>query len=221
MATQFIRFIGDVHGKFNAYKRVLADSPHPTIQVGDMGVGFRSTDFHKYGAPSANPPYDLMVEGNHRFIRGNHDNPEVCAAHTQCYRDGTFDVGRSMMFIGGAFSIDWEWRIKDYSWWADEELSTSALQFERDSFAALKPRVMVTHTCPTEICDRHVAEMIQPGVPSFRFPPSRTEVALQEMFEAHQPELWVYGHWHRNKDWEVKGTRFVCLDELCTFDAEV
>lgn len=217
-----IRFIGDVHGKFSAYTRVLKDSPHPTIQVGDMGVGFRSTNLHNYGAPSANPPYDLMVEGNHRFIRGNHDSPEVCKAHTQCYLDGQYIPDKQMMLVGGAFSIDWEWRVKDFSWWADEELSTSALQEIRDCFASLKPRVMVTHTCPTEICDIHITEMTMPGgSSSFRLPPSRTEMAFQEMFAIHQPELWVYGHWHRNKDWVINGTRFVCLDELSTFDYEI
>lgn len=213
-----IRFIGDVHGKFNAYSRLLKDSPHPTIQVGDMGVGFRSTDHYKYGAPSANPPYDLMVEGNHRFIRGNHDNPEVCINHTQCIKDGTFDdhEGKSVMYIGGAFSIDWEWRTKDYSWWSDEELSTDELNDLVEDYASYKPEIMVTHTCPAEVTDLHI------GHPSNRFgPPSRTEFALQEMFELHKPDTWIYGHWHNDIEHNIKGTRFVCLGELSTFDYEV
>jgi len=64
-------FIGDVHGKYQQYKKLIRSSPS-TIQVGDMGIGFRRWP---HGEFQTNPPYDLMVETNARFIRGNHDNP--------------------------------------------------------------------------------------------------------------------------------------------------
>lgn len=35
-----MRFIGDVHGKFKSYKTLIKDIPM-SIQVGDMGVGFK------------------------------------------------------------------------------------------------------------------------------------------------------------------------------------
>ena len=73
-----IKFIGDVHGKYGRYETILKNSDLPTIQVGDMGVGFFHRDYEGTLRPFANPPYDKMVAGNHRFIRGNHDNPYVC-----------------------------------------------------------------------------------------------------------------------------------------------
>jgi len=33
---------------------------------------------------------------------------------------------------------------------------------------------------------------------------------LQIMFDMHRPKLWVFGHY------VIKGTRFVCLNELKT-----
>ena len=33
-------FIGDVHGKYNRYRDIIRDCEN-TIQVGDMGIGFR------------------------------------------------------------------------------------------------------------------------------------------------------------------------------------
>ena len=96
-----IRFFGDVHGKFGRYKNLLDSCPYPSIQVGDMGVGFLRWP---HGDPSPNPPYDRMVAGGHRFIRGNHDSPKVCAKHSQCIPDGTIED--DVMFIGGALSID-------------------------------------------------------------------------------------------------------------------
>ena len=35
-----MRFIGDVHGKYGQYKKLIAEVDS-SIQVGDMGVGFR------------------------------------------------------------------------------------------------------------------------------------------------------------------------------------
>jgi hypothetical protein len=108
--VSIIRFIGDVHGRFGQYRRMLKGSPHPTIQVGDMGVGFRRWP---HGEADQNPPYDVMAGGGHRFIRGNHDNPGVCARDTQHVPDGTIEG--NVMFVGGALSIDKEYRHEGFS----------------------------------------------------------------------------------------------------------
>src|SRR5215475_1197882 len=105
-------FIGDVHGKFEPYKRLIKDR-RDTIQVGDMGVGFQGWRNGEL-VYLTNPPYDRMVEGNHRFIRGNHDNPGVCRQQRQWIADGA--VEGDMMFVGGAFSIDREWRTEGLDW---------------------------------------------------------------------------------------------------------
>src|SRR5712671_5809644 len=102
-------FIGDVHGKFDRYKAIIREHPN-TIQVGDMGVGFRRWPHGEY---QSNPPYDEMVKANAYFIRGNHDNPAVCKRHTQYIPDSM--VQNDTMFIGGGYSIDWQYRIEDFS----------------------------------------------------------------------------------------------------------
>ena len=35
-----ITLIGDVHGKFKEYQKLIDSIENPTIQVGDFGVGF-------------------------------------------------------------------------------------------------------------------------------------------------------------------------------------
>lgn len=57
-----IRFIGDVHGSPKAYRRAVGDAER-SIQVGDFGLGF-------VRMPQLGP--------GHRFIRGNHDCPDLC-----------------------------------------------------------------------------------------------------------------------------------------------
>lgn len=209
--SNIIRFIGDVHGKYRPYRELIRGVPR-SIQVGDMGVGFLKWP---HGTPSLNPPYDAMREGDHRFIRGNHDNPGACKRHTQYIPDGT--VENDMMFIGGAVSIDKAYRIEGYSYWSDEELSLAELNQMVDIYATVRPRIMVTHECPEEVskvlCERAGWAKFEIG--------SRTRQAFQSMFETHKPELWIHGHWHLSMDHVVDGTRFICLAELEYKDIDV
>lgn len=203
-------FIGDVHGKFKQYRELIRHKKN-TIQIGDMGVGFRYVHGPREGEFCTNPPYDAMVEGNHRFIRGNHDNPGECAKHKQFIADGTIE--ENIMFIGGAVSVDKEWRLPNYNWWENEELSTSELNELFDKYDDFLPEVMVTHDCPEELA----AVMVNLGGNGNKLDPrwsSRTRQAFQAMLDMNRPRLWVFGHWHISFDQTIDGTRFVCLAEL-------
>lgn len=195
--------IGDVHGKYRQYKRIIKHC-RGSIQVGDMGVGF----FRTSGQPHINPPYDAMVAGDHRFIRGNHDNPDVCSQHSQWIPDGNIESG--VMFIGGAVSVDRQYRTEGYDWWADEELNAEELDHLVEVYTEARPRLMVTHDCPEEIA-RNLCALS--GRQKLDFP-SRSRQAFQRMWSAHSPEMWVFGHWHYSFDQIANGTRFVCLAEL-------
>lgn len=196
-------YIGDVHGKFSQYKKIIRDL-RDTVQVGDLGVGFINYNLQNM----SNPPHYLMEEGRHRFIRGNHDNPSVCRKHSQCIPDGYIE--KDTMFIGGGLSIDKYLRHEGLDWWADEELSTSELNILVDKYIDRKPKVMVTHDCPEEI-----AQVLEAMFHRTKLNiPSRTRQAFQSMWSSHSPELWVFGHWHNSFDQVCNGTRFVCLAEL-------
>lgn len=199
-------FIGDVHGKYKQYHRILKEHKD-TIQVGDLGVGFRR--YMGWGEDDpwyANPRHELMVEQNARFIRGNHDNPEVCRAHSQWIPDGAMED--DIFFLGGAVSIDKAYRMEGYTYWSDEELSYSQLLAIQPLYLSMKPRVMVTHECPEPVAQRM---MHRPE--KFEFP-SVTRQALTTWWEMYQPEIWVFGHWHKSFDEVMNGTRFICLNEL-------
>jgi hypothetical protein len=212
MEYEMKRLIGDVHGKYGAYKAILKNSPYPTIQVGDMGVGFFKWP---HGEACTNPPFEKMVKGDHKFIRGNHDNPAVCQKHTQWIPDGTIENG--VMYIGGALSIDRAFRIEGFSWWPKEELSIAELNQLVDKYIEAKPRVMITHECPDLVANELVRYI---GRDKFD-DPSRTRQAFQSMWSAHSPEVWVFGHWHHSFDHVLNGTRFKCLAELECFDLEI
>lgn len=202
-------FIGDVHGKYRPYREIIRHRKN-TIQVGDMGVGFYSPNTHR---AYPNPNWNSMVEGNHRFIRGNHDNPNTCKKHTQWIKDGT--VEGEVMFIGGAISVDREYRWEGYDYWQDEELSEPELAELLKKYEEIKPRFMVTHDCPESVVHAMDYRMYKLNYPSL------SRQAFNSMLQFHQPEVWIFGHWHRSFDQVINGTRFVCLDELETKEIDV
>ena len=193
-------YIGDVHGLYTPYKRIIRQYPN-TIALGDMGLGFRRFN----GSWRQNPPHKEMVRANARFIRGNHDNPESCRRHSQWLADGTIEDGK--MFIGGAFSIDKEFRLEGHSWWEDEELSQADMRVIAETYLRCKPHTMVTHDAPiTAIAQIHNTHHLYDN--------SRTQQFLQSLWNEHKPKLWIFGHHHRSFDQVIEGTRFVCLAEL-------
>lgn len=217
------RIVGDIHGKFNDYSffslgvgRTYHRGDHPpperSVQVGDFGIGFHSTYWHEM-------VNDWMKEHpKHRFIRGNHDDPAMCKMMFGNIADGT--VEGDIMYIGGAWSIDHAYRIEGKSWWRDEELSI--MEFDRlvKVYEETKPRVMITHDCPTSVArEMFITKGLSlGGATQFK---TRTGEYLEHMFSLHKPEKWFFGHWHQTRKQNILGTEFQCLGELDYVDVEL
>lgn len=208
-----ITFIGDVHGETNQYQKKLRQkfSGQRTFQVGDMGIGFSGTPgLHK----------DIMSGGDHKWIRGNHDDPAKCAQLSDRGYAGEFGYYEDikMFFLGGAFSIDYMWRVPGVSWWQDEELSYPQLAAAVDLYEKVKPEIVATHEAPTQAATWMLTQVLGGfRKEKLRCGDSRTSVALQMMFDIHKPKEWVFGHYHANKSFDWKGTKFTCVGELNTY----
>ncbi|AGR47928.1 metallophosphoesterase [Sinorhizobium phage phiM7] len=187
-----IRLIGDLHGDMNAYLNIISDCDR-SIQVGDFGIGFIRS------LPVVDP-------NKHEFIRGNHDDPSACKRQAAYIPDGT--IRNDVMFVGGAYSIDWAYRTPGLSWWDDEECSPEQLESFIEKYIEAKPRVMITHETPDCVADVMCSDMNWKKYPL----PSRTRDAFDVMFKAHKPKLWVAGHWHLPWQKHVHGTHFVVLN---------
>ena len=209
-----IRFIGDVHGKFTRYRKLIRGVDN-SIQVGDFGVGFRNTTTDK---ECGNPPFDAMAKGQHLFIRGNHDNPSACKRHPFWIRDGGSAFGRDDIFcVGGASSIDKHRRVENYDWWHDEELSYGQLCNVMDIYEIVKPRIVVSHECPESVICRITHER---GIVKYDYP-CTTRKCFDNMLEIHKPDLWVHGHWHLSSHIVHKGVEIISLGELEYVDLDV
>jgi Icc-related predicted phosphoesterase len=214
------RIVGDIHGKIYDYRSYTLVTeirgkhivgPERSIQVGDFGIGFFSPFWHEKEIEwqKENP--------QHRFIRGNHDDPEMCKNMPGYIEDGT--VEGDVMFVGGAWSIDFAWRTPMVDWWPGEELSVEELDKLITKFGQTKPRIMITHDCPTQIAwDMFVSRGNSFGTQHIK---TRTGEALQAMWEIHQPEHWIFGHWHNTRDLTLHGTKFQCLGELDFIDIDI
>lgn len=202
------RFIGDVHGKINRYIDVAMGAER-SVQVGDMGIGFLPPRDEQ-------PIRDLHGNPARAFIRGNHDDPHRCPSVPGWIEDGAWDPESSMMFIGGAWSIDRAWRTPGLDWWPEEQVSEKKFRVLHDLYTSARPRIMVTHDCPMAVANRLFIE----GTNERQYW-TVTGSCLDAMFEDHQPAVWVFGHWHESRDEVIEGCRFICLDELEHIDLDL
>lgn len=214
------RIIGDIHGKFYDYeveclkmgfRHNKENVPTHSVQVGDFGVGFASNYWH-------NELNKWMYDNpTHKFIRGNHDSPQKCKEMHGYILDGSVDG--NVMYVGGAWSIDHAFRTEGVDWWADEELSVEELNKIYDRYVLYKPKILITHDCPTTVAyDMFIANgKSLTGTYQIK---TRTGEALQAMFDAYQPKFWFFGHWHHTRQATINGTRFVCLGELDYVDVD-
>lgn len=131
--------IGDVHGKIAQYMK-LVKHEDASLQLGDMGVGFPSVDLP-------------VLDGDHWFIRGNHDSPEAAAGHPRYFGDwGCRKIGGvKIFFVSGAYSIDRAARTEGKDWWKDEELEYGQLREMISDFILEKPEIVATHAPPQSL----------------------------------------------------------------------
>jgi len=198
--SKIVRFVGDIHGDFGWYQRIIEDA-ETSVQVGDYGVGFDTfTDDRMEAWGKENL--------QHRFIRGNHDDKMTALRMENFIPDGSYDHQNNLMYVGGAWSIDYAFREEGKNWWHDEECSTAEFSLYKDLYTRFKPRIMVTHDCPMQIIEK--ANLLNPAFGGKVN--TRTGFRLGQMFHLHKPKLWIFGHWHKPVDMVIGDTRFICLD---------
>lgn len=197
MKTNF-RLIGDVHGHYEYYHRLLRKAKS-TVQVGDFGF--------KYTTLS------LVDAKRHKILGGNHDNYddiELWPHFLGDYGVHTVEGFGDIFFVRGGLSIDRHLRTEGVSWWAKEELDMAKCYAALTEYRKVKPAFVVSHVCPKSI--------VPYATQSLHIIPSRTDQLLEEMFAAHRPQRWVFGHYHKSWNKVVDDTLFTCLDELECLD---
>lgn len=196
-----ITLIGDVHGKYEKYHRILSreeENPY-TLQIGDFGF-----------------KYDTLKNVDHTkhlILPGNHDNYDVCYKYRHFLQDYGYMINFNnidFFYYRGANSIDKQYRTIGIDWWDNEEVKIENFMKARELYRDIRPDIMISHDCPQDIA----LQMLKSGQRVYE---NITSWALQELYNIHQPKLWFYGHWHRSWNMKINGTHFRCLNELETY----
>lgn len=197
MTKNKVRIVGDVHGWHEAYHNRIKGVDH-SIQLGDFGF---SDTWNALIGLNVNP-------NNHNILAGNHDDYSMCKESPFYLGDfGNMNFhGMEFFFARGAYSVDKAYRTENISWWKEEEMSYTQMMDALNGFEKIKSDVVLTHDCP---------EKINMLIFGFRREiKNATATFLRQMYEIHQPKLWIFGHWHETLFKDIKGTTFVCLNEL-------
>ena len=195
MNKKLVALLGDIHGNvdvLNDFYEYYKDDVDLMIQLGDFGVGFKNMpEFY----------------GDLKFIRGNHDSPEEARKHPNYLGDYGYLEEYGIFYIGGAWSIDWEFRKPYVSWWPDEQLSDYEFGKAFDLYLKVEPRIVVSHESPKI----NHPYLLKKGL-SGKLIPNTTCKWLDMFHEAWRPDKWIHGHWHQSTRTKILGTEFICLD---------
>ena len=179
------------------------------FQVGDFGLwpGRGGLDFLDDVNNSARG-HNVVI----RTLRGNHDSAEwerlltnqdanrhdpitggvyVRSRIVLMPRTARFDFGgKFFQVVGGAVSVDKDYRIPGESWWPEEEITDA----EVDAIPAGKVDVLLTHDCSNRTPWRN------------RMKPDLDSVAhrqrIDKVLDKTTPDLHFHGHMHEWYDWE-------------------
>lgn len=166
----------------------------------------------------------MLVKGNHEARPGcgwndedaNHDYLIDCPEYAGRFMmeleypsilymiDGetyTFNVRNRQLkalVIGGAYSIDKEWRLEmydlgnhNYRWFADEQLSDEEMSRILYNIHDKKFDYVFSHTCPSSDEPYLKSSLFNQGKPD-----KRTENFLEKVKNSIEYEGWYCGHWH-------------------------
>jgi predicted phosphodiesterase len=196
-----ITVIGDLHGKYAHYHKIIRQTEQHTytIQLGDFGF-----------------KYDTLKNVDHTkhiIIGGNHDNYDICWNYPHFLTDygymNNFN-GIDFFYYRGAYSIDRNYRTVGINWWENEQVNIEGFMKARELYREIKPDIFLAHDCP----DFMVPQYIGPHAKRYE---NITGWALGELYKIHQPKLFIHGHYHVSKTTQYGDTKFVCLNELETY----
>jgi predicted phosphodiesterase len=211
-----VLIIGDTHGKMGGYfdrldEFVESNSNYLgdlySLQIGDFGFEDNYRQRENWFEKSAK--YDSK---NHVFFGGNHDEYPIPEWTNGLGHFGEVPFIPNSFFVRGAKSVDEEARTAGHDWWPEEQLNWMQSKNALEKYIDVEPKYMFSHDAPQEAAEKMF----------FWKDPDETNTSklLQEMFEAHKPDLWIFGHWHISTKTQIENTTFRCLDELETMILE-
>ena len=160
-----IYITGDTHGDFHRFNRLDLNDEDVMIILGDVGINYYLDEYDK-------KLKERLSKYNFKFfcIQGNHEEkPENISGYHEVKMFGgqvfvedeypnlifakngeLYDLnGKSVLVIGGAYSIDKDYRISNgYPWFENEQLSEIERKNILEKYIGKHVDIILSHTCP-------------------------------------------------------------------------
>ena len=209
---------GDTHGNFNRIdyfcQRFETSKEDILCILGDAGINYylNKKDYMLKQVLQDMPITFFCIHGNHEerpfnistyitkkwnggTVYYEEEFPNILFA-----KDGEiYNInGKSVLVIGGAYSVDKEYRLlKGWSWFKDEQPNKEIVKYiEKQITKQRHFDIVLTHTCPIETEPRH---MFLPFIDQSKVDKT-TELLLQRIADWITFDNWYFGHFHGHWD---------------------
>lgn len=220
---------GDVHGVFTRFKH-LHEKNIAVIILGDCAVNW-TFDYHDYEfKKSISNDYSNIT---FYLVRGNHDGrPQKVLNMKTVYDDNVgnyvymeyefpniryfIDGGiyiienHKILTIGGAYSVDKEYRLmKGAIWHPDEQLTIQEMEEIESKVFGENFDLVLTHTCPLNFIP---VDLFLSGIDQSKVDKTM-EYWLEKIKNKFNWKYWIFGHYHTDRYqaqnveimyWEIK-----------------
>ena len=160
--------LGDIHGDYRVLQMAINEAVErnaaAVIQVGDFGL-FPDNEQYFYQVCQTDMPV-YFVDGNHddctRWM--NYETVGKVFGNANLYyvpRGSVLELdNRTIAFMGGAASIDKQWRLKDgHHWDENEEVTQEQCDILLQNCAGKTIDMFITHCPPQSMIDGHFNPM--------------------------------------------------------------
>ncbi len=207
-----IYITGDIHRDFSRIYKLKKDSDNMLIVLGDVGINYYLNEEDKNCKE-----YLKKLKLKLFCVRGNHEErPENIATYKEVEmfcgkvfieeeypnlifaKDGEiYNIdGKKILVIGGAYSVDKEYRLlHGYKWFKEEQLTKEEMDTILDKVKSKHFDIVLTHTCPYKYEPR---EVFMQGLDQSKVDKSM-EHFLDEIEEKISYDKWYCGHYHTEK----------------------
>ena len=209
---------GDTHGNFNRInyfcEKFETSKEDILCILGDAGINYylNKKDYMLKQVLQDMPITFFCIHGNHEerpfnistyitkkwnggTVYYEEEFPNILFA-----KDGEiYNInGKSILVIGGAYSVDKEYRLlKGWSWFKDEQPNKEIVKYiEKQITKQRHFDIVLTHTCPIKTEPRH---MFLPFIDQSKVDKT-TELLLQRIADWITFDNWYFGHFHGHWD---------------------
>ena len=207
-----IYITGDTHRDFSRFYKLEKDTDNMLIVLGDVGINYYLNEEDKNYKE-----YLKKLKLKLLCVRGNHEErPENISTYKEVEmfggkvfieeeypnlifaKDGEiYNIdGKKILVIGGAYSVDKQYRLlHGYKWFKDEQLTKKEMDTILDKVKGKHFDIVLTHTCPYKYEPR---EVFMQGLDQSKVDKSM-EHFLDKIEENIDYDKWYCGHYHTEK----------------------